>query len=413
MAVKPTSKKKQSRAQAREAALAAAAGVTVPASCDVMVCGGGASGLAAAIAAAEKGLSTVVLERDLECGRTILATGNGRCNFANTRLESWRYNHPEFVEKACGDAWLDDILAFFEDSGLAWAEEDTRLYPLSGQAASVRAVLLRRAARAGVVLACAREVERVEASDGGTWRVMYRESFGGETRRGLLAGSVVLAGGGRAALAEGTGLECLPGQPVLCALACHPNSAIDLAFIDGRRVRCEARLVRSGDTIHVECGEVLFRPWGLSGIVIFDLSRRAQAGDEIHLDLLASFDDGRLARAAAARCAEGLLDPVICEGLARAGANPVAAARDLAFIVDGTAEEQRAQVTRGGIDCSQVDPATLAVTGHPGLFACGEALDIDADCGGFNLAWAWKSGLVAGVAAAAHAQRQKEKGAPC
>ena len=75
-------------------------------------------------------------------------------------------------------------------------------------------------------------------------------------------------------------------------------------------------------------------------------------------------------------------------------------ARDLRFVVSGPAEPQRAQVTRGGLLTAQFDPATLEARGLPGLFACGEALDVDGACGGFNLAWAWKSGLVAGAAAA-------------
>ena len=111
----------------------------VPERCDVCVVGGGASGLAAAIAAAEAGASVVVLERAAECGRTILATGNGRCNLSNARLERGRYNDPAFVEAVCGAAFGSDVLGFLEGCGLAVVEEGGgRLYPLSRQAASVR-----------------------------------------------------------------------------------------------------------------------------------------------------------------------------------------------------------------------------------------------------------------------------------
>ena len=108
----------------------------------------------------------------------------------------------------------------------------------------------------------------------------------------------------------------------------------------------------------------------------------------------------RLARAAGG-CA-GIVDPVI----ARALGDDVGRARDLRFVVSGPAEPERAQVTRGGLATAQWAPGTLEARGLPGLFACGEALDVDGACGGFNLAWAWKSGLVAGLAAAAAARRR-------
>ncbi len=396
-------KKAPSRAQVKAAALAAAAAVDVPARCDVAVCGGGASGLVAGIVAAEKGVRVVVLERDLECGRTILATGNGRCNFANMRLESWRYNQPEFVSAVTQNSWLADILGFFEDCGLAWAEEDGRLYPLSNQAASVREVLLARARRAGVVMACAREVLDVRRAKGG-WRVAYRDALGGEKGHELAASSVVLAGGGRSEGFGSLGLEATSREAVLCGLAGRGNSPLDLPELDGRRARGRVSLVRDGQEIYAEKGEVLFRTGGLSGICVFDLSRRAIPGDEVHIDLLHALGGERLAKLRAAGCAEGLLDPVICASLKRAGADPVAAAHDLVVTVDGKADEARAQVSRGGIATSQFDVNNLQVSDLPGLFACGEALDIDADCGGFNLAWAWKSGMVAGEGAAIHAR---------
>ena len=107
------------RAREREQALAAAAGVVLPKRIDVAVIGGGASGLACAITAAEAGAFVVVLERDLACGRTILATGNGRCNFANTELDPARYRNPEFVSAVMGDpaVALEDILGFFVGCG--------------------------------------------------------------------------------------------------------------------------------------------------------------------------------------------------------------------------------------------------------------------------------------------------------
>ena len=366
--------------------------MSVPARCDVLVIGGGASGLVAAIAAAEAGASVTVLERSLECGRTILATGNGRCNFSNARLAWDRYNDPAFVEAVCGPRFGADVLGFFEECGLVWADEDGRLYPLSRQASSVREVLLARERRSGALLTGGREVTSVERG-GSAWRVSYEGASSGSA----LARAVVLAAGGGEKILTATGLACAPFEPVLCSLACTAPEGVSLAALDGRRAHVVARLLRDGTEVARETGEVLFRPYGLSGIAVFDLSRVARAGDVISLDLTCGADPKRL-RLLAERgggCS-GILDPVIASVLG----DSLDLARDLRFVVTGPADPNRAQVTRGGLRTEQFDPATLEARELQGFFACGEALNVDGACGGFNLAWAWKSGLVAGQAAA-------------
>ena len=380
-------KKKPSRAKQKEALAAAAAAVEVPAACDVAVVGGGAAGLVAATVAAEAGASVVVLERDLECGRSILATGNGRCNFANERLDAWRYNDPDFVGAVCGEGgeWLSDVLGFWRGCGLAWVSEDGRLYPASLQAASVRNVLLDRCRRAGAVLAPGREAD-VSGWPAKSDRLEWQTGS-------IRPRTVILATGGS-------------GEPVLCPLASRPaDGSVSLDELDGRRARVRAELMRDGQLVFAEDGEMLFRPWGLSGIVMFDFSRRALPGDVVRLDLTCGIPAGELANLAP----DGVLDPRIAAALG-AGAVALSRARALDFVVEGLAETNKAQVSRGGLPTSDFDPATLASRTRPGLYACGEALDVDADCGGFNLAWAWKSGMVAGVAAARAALAANNEG---
>lgn len=414
-----TRAKKPSRAELRERALAVASAVEMPVTCDAVVVGGGASGLVAAITAAEAGARTCVLEQDLECGRKILATGNGRCNFANEDLDPARYRNGAFVAATAGPRWLDEVLGFFGASGLAWASEEGRLYPLSRQAASVRNVLLARARRAGVTLAPARKVTSVAPAAGG-WKVSFSPAAPGEKGTpqagDVTARAVVMAAGGGSELARGLGLSAVAEGPVLCALACEPeNNGLELALVDGRRAHAHVRLLRGGRELWAEDGEVLFRPWGLSGICVFDLSRRAEAGDVISLDLTCGMADARLEMAAAACTADGVLDPRVAEALgARPGdsasaRNALCQARNLCLLVTARAETERAQVTRGGLDVTGFFPETLQCATLPGLFACGEALDVDADCGGFNLAWAWRSGQVAGASAAALALSQNRK----
>ncbi|WP_433569636.1 NAD(P)/FAD-dependent oxidoreductase [Tractidigestivibacter sp.] len=401
--------KKPSRAERTRQLEKRASAVEVPSSADVVICGGGAAGIVAAISAAEAGARVVVLERALECGRTILATGGGRCNFANARLDMAHYRNPEFVAAVAGPSFLDDVLGFFSNCGLGWAEEaEGRLYPITRESSTVREVLLARAARANVTLACGREAKGIRrgGQSGQGLEVRYCDTFGGKEPRTMTANAVVLAtGGGSARTAESLGIPTVSEHAALCPLACK---GLDFARLDGRRAHATATLSRDGKTLAVEKGEVLFRPYGISGIATFNLSRKAQAGDTIALDFLPTLSL-KQARALYARGkgAMGLLDDELAHQLSRTG-DVVAAAKSCRLLVLGTTDEGHAQVSAGGIATGALDPSTLGAYGCPDLFVCGEAVDVDGDCGGFNLAWAWKSGMVAGSAAAKRC-REKRK----
>lgn len=418
-----------SRTALKREALAAAATIQPPRTCDVCIIGGGAAGLSAAITAAEMGARVVVLERDVSCGRTILATGNGRCNFCNEDLDPHRYNDPPFVSSVCGSHHKDDVLTFFAGCGLAWTSEDGRFYPLSRQAASVRNVLLARARRSGVTLAPAREVIDVKTGNS-LFTLEAKELFGSATKeRQMGASAVILATGGGACVYESRlGLKIRKRQPMLCSLTCGTSP---LQTLDGRRAHVLATLWHKGQNLYQEAGEVLFRSYGLSGIVVFDLSRRALPGDTITLDLLPNTTDERAHDliSIAGGSLDGLLDPVIasevnelaqhhwwpsnCCAEAPTSRTPAEYALDLIrrlpFVVEGIADPLHAQVQRGGFANYQFHTSTLECTKVAGLFACGEALDVDGDCGGYNLAWAWKSGIVAGKAAASYAAHTTTK----
>ena len=422
-----TMAKRETRALRRKRLRQEAAAVRIPTTVDVTVVGGGAAGLVAAITAAEAGSTVVVLERDLECGRKILATGNGRCNFANVDLDPNRYNHPDFVAAACSEHWLDDVLSFFRASGLRWSLEQDRLYPTSHQAASVRNVLLARARRSGVILAPARRVTTIKPAStrAKANAVVDFEDIEGTTGSIACNAAVIASGGGIHECLRSLPLDLVPTTPVLCPLACEDSP---LAALDGRRAHACARLTKAGAIIPSwsERGEMLFRSYGLSGIVTFDASRRAEAGDLIEVDLapdipqseLASLVDPHASGSFEHGCLDGVLDPTIAallETLARRRwyvplperSEPatdsealVNLTKALPFRIAGPTEVDRAQLTRGGLAVAQFDSKTLASVRLPWLSACGEALDVDADCGGFNLAWAWKSGMVAGHTAA-------------
>ncbi len=401
----PSHTRTESRQQLRARQLARAANTRVPDSPDVIVCGGGAAGLSAAIAAAEHGATTVVLERDAECGRSILATGNGRCNLSNLELSPDRYNDPSFVGDVVGETFLEDTLSFLGGCGLAWRSEEGRLYPTSNRADSVRSVLLARARRAGAVLAGARDVRRVERTSRGL-SVTWDESFSDRSATAEARSVVVATGGGVMAALSGLKLDLKPTSPVLCPLACEKAPVLAL---DGRRVRAEVTLLRQGTVLAREAGEVLLRGYGLSGIVLFDLSRLALPGDVLSLDLLADVPDDAVRRAIELNTADGILDPELARvlGAQTSVAAALEGARRVRLTVTGLAETDRAQVMRGGLANRQFDPRTLGARSVPGLFACGEVLDVDGACGGFNLSWAWRSGEIAGTAAAVRAREEK------
>ncbi len=264
--------------------------------------------------------------------------------------------------------------------------------------------------------------------------------------------SWLAAGGGAGAQLLGVcGHALVPARPALCSLACETRP---LKGLDGVRVRCRVSAFHPGDAAPFVCedGEVLFRTYGVSGIVVFNMSRLVSPGDELALDFLPEMGEGDVKALLAQRAhglgvcgaaggdAAGATDgdasvppPVLADlmrgifatrindavlrmaGLSpdtalarasRAGADGpweriAHAVKDFRLAVKGPGDAQRAQVTRGGARTDGFDPRTMASRLHPGLFACGEVLDVDGPCGGWNLHWAWASGIAAGASAAA------------
>ncbi len=426
---------------------------------DVAIIGGGASGLAAAITAARAGARCCIVEADVEAGLGILATGNGRCNISNARLAPRHFLHEDAARAMFGAHAERDIADFFERLGLMLAEEgEGRLYPVTRRAESVRDVLLNACSRLGVdILTCATVSHAAPCtSPSGYWdltlsvpaaalsfkqrrdakarvrNVRKALAVAERTERTLHARRVIIAVGGRSAsTCEVFRLAHLNETPVLCPIACEIDSstpgvtrhALALEHLDGLRVEGALSLMREGAVIASEVGEVLFRPYGISGIAALNLSRRIEPGDIIELDLFPSLDEdglrellcSRINNIGAHRGDVVWFDGLVARPLAHIlctmldddtvdfPARAVVLLHHLRFRVHGTTEHAQAHVHRGGIPLSSVNLETCGIvsfhdgTSPSGLFACGEALDMDADCGGYNLAWAWTSGMRAGL----------------
>jgi predicted Rossmann fold flavoprotein len=391
----------------------------------VLVIGGGAAGLTAAVCAARQGAKVTVLEKMDRVGKKILATGNGRCNIMN--LGPLRYHGGEaFAKEVLTYADVHRVAAFFESLGLTLREEEEgRVYPASGLASSVLDVLRLGCARHNVEVVCGAPGSRIEKRDGG-WT-----AFAGDKQ--YLADAVIIAGGGKAApklgsdgsvyaLLTSQGHRLIPPKPAITQLKTETEP---IRGLSGIRAQAEVWLTRNNEILNREKGEILFTEYGVSGVAAMQLARDA-AGTTLHISLLPAvnieetdlfpallrraelfFDvpleqffsgwlHARLGMALLKRAGIGLLSRP-CSSLSSREISALAALiSDFPLAITGVQGFDSAQVTAGGIDTNGFDPNTMASRLAPGLYAAGEVLDVDGDCGGFNLLFAWASGILAG-----------------
>ena len=398
----------------------------------IAVIGAGASGMMAALTAAETPENKILLfERQARVGRKLAVTGNGRCNLTNTGAapENYHGTQPEFAARALAAFPPAAALDWFAAHGLLTVTEPGgRVYPLSNAANSVVDVLRFALAQPNITLHTGDAVTAVRRKGRG----FVVETEGGQ----FPAERVIIACGGIAGAKAGgvrdgyTLLQSLGHRrtalhPALVQLTTEPTYPRAL-----KGVRADARvtLTQGRKVLARSAGEVQFTEKGVSGPAIFEISRAASCsgeGQTVTLDLLRdhgapeflAFLQTRRKLAPALPCEEVLTGTVhnrVGKMLLRyadiPGARPlgdvtddelkalVRAAKGFALPVRGTEGFESAQITAGGICTDEFDPMTMGSLLVPGLYACGEVLDIDGDCGGYNLQWAWASGRAAGRA---------------
>ena len=395
----------------------------------VAVVGGGASGIIAALTAAEvSGRHVLLLERQQRIGRKLLATGNGRCNLTNQNASPTDYfgRDPAFAEYALSHFGPVDAQRFFSRIGLLTVTEPGgRVYPFSDSSNSVLDVLRFALDRAAVEQRCSFPVDEIIPKG-----KAYLLKSGNETR---LADAVILACGGAAGAKLGGVMDgyrlgkalghrrtsLYPSLTRILTASDYPRS------LKGVRVQASLRLMRGDHLLAESVGEVQFTENGVSGPAGFDLSRAVSFGGEgqvLHLKLLPFESEGILSlvharqkqfpELEASELFTGMLHNRLGRVLVNAAGLPATvplktltpedlrtAARkceDFCLPVRGTDGFDAAQVTAGGLITDDFDPKTMQSRLHPGLYACGELLDIDGPCGGYNLQWAWASGRLAG-----------------
>ncbi len=392
----------------------------------VAVIGGGAAGLAAAIAAAECGDRVIVLERMDRVGKKILATGNGRCNLMNTGAPAY-HGDPDFAERVLWLCGAKEQTRFWRSHGLFLREEEAgRVYPLTGQASTVLDTLRFTLEKLGAEIQTGVRVTGL-LREADHWAVRT------ENRR-IPCERVIVAGGGKAqpklgsdgsayALLESLGHRLVPPKPALTQIE---TETAPVRGLSGIRVRAEVTVLRGERRMRREQGELLFTDYGISGICAMQCAAYITPAAEISVNLLPGMsneneieNDLRHRRnlwrgQPAERLLCGLLVPRLAERVAEAAVVKLkdrkaedlrdeelrklaCALRGFRLKPTGIRGFDSAQVTAGGILTDDFNPMTMESGLAPGVHAAGEVLNVDGDCGGFNLMFAFGSGILAGL----------------
>ena len=403
----------------------------------VIVVGGGAAGMVAAISVRRVFSDVTLIERNPRVGKKILATGNGRCNYTNTNSGYAYYygGNPGFVQDALSFFSAQDTIRFFEKLGIEPKEEELgKVFPMSEQASSILDVLLYELNRLGVNIICDTFVKNIKKEKG----IFVVEAEGG----GVISGDrVIIATGGKAmpsSGSDGNGYELAvkSGHRVTDAFPALVQIMLEGNFfkrIEGVKVVGTAEIIHENKTIAKDSGDILFANYGVSGPPILQISRRAgellNEGKEAYLKIiLMDKQEDEVLKLIEKRIKLNINKPIdfsfvglinkrlIPVILSEAGINDIKRPvnelsnseqkriahilTDWRFKIRGTKSWPSAQVTAGGVNTEDIDPKTMESKLVKGLYFAGEIMDVDGCCGGFNLQWAWSSGFVAGQNAA-------------
>lgn len=397
---------------------------------DVIVVGGGAAGMSAALSAARRGYKVCILDKNKKMGKKLYATGNGHCNLANAKIGT-NYYHTSYEK---GSAWLEQALtkepntglfSFLHSIGIKEIEDNGYFYPQSMQASSVVWAFLDALKKEQVDLYTAVEVNDIKQTADG-FEIYSNQST-------YYASNVILACGGRSyhnlgggsigyKLATSLSLKTQAIRPALCGCLTRE----DTEMIQGVRVACCASIVDDASKkTRIQRGELQITDYGLSGIMIFNLSheigRLLETKDSVcvSLNLLEYMEKSLFLdvyHQSKHRTILAFLNSFLPDKLAAYVLNSIgfeakkstgeyteseihflfSRCQNFTFHIHGLQDFERAQVTAGGVELSQIEPESMKCKEIEGLYVVGELLDIDGDCGGYNLTFAILSGIHAG-----------------
>ncbi len=398
---------------------------------DVIIIGGGAAGMcaAAAIKLRDRSISVAVLEQLPRVGKKLITTGNGRCNITNHEINISRYHgeNTDFAQYALTNFDNYYTSDFFAELGIVLTYDETgRAYPYSLQAASVVDSLRFSLQNFGVETFVDTKVSGYKKQNGMFIVTTNNGDFIGEAvivAAGLYSGGGALgSNGSMLKILKANGYNTIKTTPAIVQIRTKNDI---VRTLKGIKVNANATLMVENRAVRGEFGEVLFCDYGLSGPPILQISRAVErmcGKKEIVLDLMSeySFDNvcdmlsfrltalidrnldeyftgmlnKRVGQTVVKLCGLKLTDSVAT--LKTADIKKMAAViKGMSFEVTGTTGFDNSQVTAGGIDTAQFDNKTMMSKKEKGLYCIGEILDIDGDCGGFNLQWAWSSAMCA------------------
>lgn len=394
------------------------------------VIGAGPAGMMAALHAARPGVQVLLIDSNPSVGRKLLVTGSGRCNLTNTNAAAERYTcaDPEFLRRLFACFGYADLLVFMRNLGvLTYATDDGWAYPLSGSAVSVVDAFAAALDTAGVELRLETSVTDIRPAGKG-FRLITTQ---GELR----AERVVLAAGGKAYPNLGSRGELFPVlerlghtiRPVQPALAPLLLELKELQRLQGVRVDVRARLWHGRNLLGETTGNCIFTQWGMNGPAVMDLSHlvSTRPGTALRLELNFLPDSETAVRELITRRRDTRtplrvllgaalppkVPPLFLEMAGIAADSPLNALPDSAvekvlrlltshsLTVKGTRGFEFSQLSTGGVPVTEMEAATLQSRLIPGLYLAGEVLDVVGPCGGYNLQFAFSSGVIAGRAA--------------
>lgn len=404
---------------------------------DIIIVGGGASGLMAAIIAKDLGKDVAIVEGSDRIGKKILTTGNGRCNISNSNIsfpyKCYKSENKDFYNFCLNNFNIEDTKNFFLYLGLPLVElEKGKLYPQSLQASSVVDIFRFALAEKEIPVYTECKIKNIHKKKNFTLSTDNNEF------PLFTCGKLVLACGGKSApktgsdgsgykLAESLGHSIIKPTPGIVQLKLNYPY---LKALSGIKFNGTAYVYVNNKEIRKDTGEILFTDYGISGPPILQLSATASKAllkkekVEIIVDMMPelSFEDvdnfiqGHLAMFSHRSILDALtgvinkkLIPTLLKDI---GINNIhipcyeldwkyksllsKRLKEWKFICTDTNGFNNAQVTVGGINTKEVNPNTLESTLIKDLYFCGEILDVTGDCGGFNLQWAWSSGFLVG-----------------
>ena len=394
----------------------------------IAIIGAGASGLVAAIVAAKNGAQVYVYEKNSKIGKKILATGNGRCNVTNENIELSNYHglNPSFINPSINHFQTSKCKEFFKELGIEMTEGHRgRLYPKSQQSSSIVELLGYECTRLGVRFFLNQEVSKIEKIN--EKFVLHVEE------KSLRVDKVLIATGGLAmpslgscdsgyAFAKSFGHTIVPTHASLVQLVCKE----DLKSITGVKVQGDIEVFIDNEMKMTRSGDILFTNYGISGSAVLDVSRLVanallfKRAVHVKIDLLPEYSKEQLKNLLKKRLIfsnsksvelwlEGFINSKLARFITKAIsvknaddldnkelAKLVYALKNMSLHVEDTKGYKTAEVTAGGVNTKEINPKTMQSKLEEGLYFSGEVVDIDGDCGGYNLHWAWASGYTAG-----------------